>query len=225
MIGVLFAVGFPVSLQALGNCIEGDCNEGVGTWESPQGHKYIGPWKDGKPDGYGKAVMPNGNVIEGNFVDGLLNEGKETYPNGRQYVGQFKALRYHGHGIDTYPDGRVYTGEFKEGHPDGKGKMTFPDGRVYIGEFTKGRLEGQGEEVRKNGTRYVGGFKNGMPDGRGTLTLADGTVLTGQWKQGRLVSHAEVRKTKGVESDNSANGQAPPVSPAERHENSRIEKD
>ena len=63
------------------------------TWGN--GNKYVGEWKDGKPNG----------------------EGTATYVGLGQYVGTFKKGKRHGRGEVSYVDGRKYVGEWKNGDP------------------------------------------------------------------------------------------------------------
>ncbi len=42
---------------------------------------YEGEWKEGKPEGSGKAKWPDGWVFEGKFVDGKPHGGDLRSPN------------------------------------------------------------------------------------------------------------------------------------------------
>ena len=55
--------------------------------------KYVGEFKDGKPNG----------------------QGTLTTPDGRKYVGEWKNGKEHGHGTFIFPDGTKYVGEWKNG--------------------------------------------------------------------------------------------------------------
>ena len=46
-------------------CIEGDCNNGYGTYTWADGTKYVGEWKDGKRHGQGTYTFPDGTVEKG----------------------------------------------------------------------------------------------------------------------------------------------------------------
>jgi hypothetical protein len=62
-----------------------------GSWTASNGNKYVGAWKDGKPNGYAIATYPNGDKYVGEFKDGKLNgQGTYTWANGDNYVGEFK---------------------------------------------------------------------------------------------------------------------------------------
>ena len=39
-------------------CIEGDCDNGYGTYTYANGDKYVGEFKDGKPQGQGTDTSP-----------------------------------------------------------------------------------------------------------------------------------------------------------------------
>ena len=38
-------------------------------------------------------------------------------------------------GKEIWPDGTIYEGEYKNGEKEGKGEYNFPQGDRYIGEF------------------------------------------------------------------------------------------
>ena len=76
-----------------GKCIEGNCNDGQGTYTWPDGSKYVGSWKNEKEHG----------------------EGTFTWSDGRKYVGSWKDGKLHGEGTYTWPDGGKYVGMFKDG--------------------------------------------------------------------------------------------------------------
>ena len=43
----------------------------------------------------------------------------------------------------TYPDGTQYIGEFKDGERSGQGTLTYPDGRKLTGQFKDGKFVGE----------------------------------------------------------------------------------
>ena len=63
---------------------------------------YLGEWKAGVLNGFGKYVDKINNII---------------------YVGEFKQDQYHGHGIVEQRDVYRYEGDFLFGQPHGKGKL------------------------------------------------------------------------------------------------------
>ena len=77
--------------------------------------KYMGEIKNGKPDGRGIKLKPDGGKYVGEFKDGLPNgQGTETFSNGEKYIGEFKDGKFHGQGTKTWSDG-MYVGKYKDG--------------------------------------------------------------------------------------------------------------
>ena len=53
--------------------------------------KYVGEFKDGKPNGQGTLTLSDGTKYVGEFKDGLENgQGTLTSYDGSKYVGEFK---------------------------------------------------------------------------------------------------------------------------------------
>ena len=55
-------------------CIEGDCNNGYGTYTWADGSKYVGEYKDGKRHGQGTFTATDGRVMKGIWENGELVE-------------------------------------------------------------------------------------------------------------------------------------------------------
>jgi hypothetical protein len=109
----------------------------------PDGVRYIGEMKDGKPNGRGMLTWPVGCKYVGEFRDGKENgHGTYTCPDGRKYVGEFKDDKPNGQETATYPDGRKYVGQFRDGKMDGSGKMTYPNGKVENGQWKADKFVG-----------------------------------------------------------------------------------
>ena len=77
----------------LSECIEGDCNNGYGTYTWTSGNKYVGEWKDRRQHG----------------------QGTVTWADGTKYVGEWKDGKQHGQGTYTGTDGTVEKGIWKDG--------------------------------------------------------------------------------------------------------------
>jgi len=124
---------------------------------------YKGEWKNGekwRPNGLGVMTYPDGHKYVGEWKDGKKNgQGTYTYPDGQKYVGRWKDDKRNGQGTFTYPDGREYVGEFKSGERNGQGTETYPDGSKYIGEWRNGDMW-NGTSYYKNGN-IIGKFVNG----------------------------------------------------------------
>ena len=132
------------------NGTEGGFN-GKGTYNWPDGDKYVGEWKDGMMHGQGTVTWPSGSKYAGEFKDDNLHgKGTYTWPDGTKYVGQWNANNKHGQGTFTWADGEKYEGEFKDDNFHGKGTITKADGTVrggywendeFIGEYKSHNYE------------------------------------------------------------------------------------
>ena len=107
-----------------------------GTYTYPNGEKYVGAFKDGKPEGRGTL----------------------TWPDGGKYVGAWKDGKREGRGAYSSPDGRKYEGAWKDSKPNGQGLHTYSDGAKYVGAFKDGKREGQGTLYAANGTVLQAGI-------------------------------------------------------------------
>jgi len=67
---ILLLVQF--STDVFAECIEGNCDDGQGTFTSADGDQYIGEWKDGKPH-HGQGTY---RVADGTTKTGIWEDGK-----------------------------------------------------------------------------------------------------------------------------------------------------
>ena len=71
-----------------GECIEGDCVNGQGTFAYSNDETYAGSWKDGKKHGQGTYTFPDGDTYEGSWKDGKKHGmGVEGTPGGEKKKG------------------------------------------------------------------------------------------------------------------------------------------
>lgn len=86
---------------------------------------------NGKAEGKGFHVYPDGSYYEGEFRNGAFNgKGKFFYKlNGMTYDGEWKDGKPNGRGIEVFPGIGKYTGTFVNGLKHGKGEMKWDDGR------------------------------------------------------------------------------------------------
>ena len=59
--------------------------------------KYVGEFKDGKPNGQGTLTLSDGGKYVGEFKEGKRHgQGTKTWSNGDKYVGEYKNGKYNG---------------------------------------------------------------------------------------------------------------------------------
>lgn len=118
-----------------------------------------------------------------------LCTGKESWPNGNRYAGDYKGNKKHGQGLYTTAAGDSYSGEFKDGTYNGSGTYRFANGSIYTGDFKDGRRTGQGVFTRADGSTVVGEWFGDLAHGRVMEFAPDATFLrSGLYDKGRLVS-------------------------------------
>ena len=65
-----------------------------------------------------------------------------------------------GFGKQEWPDGRCYEGDFKQGKAHGNGKMTYADGATYQGKWRNDTWHGEGIFTKKTGQIIKAIFEN-----------------------------------------------------------------
>jgi hypothetical protein len=94
--------------------------------------KYIGSFKDGNKEGYGKIIFDDGKYFEGLFKNNSANGvGYMEYSDGEIYVGEFKNNLADGFGTVYYSNGNIFTGSFSKDKEDGIGVIMEKDNRSY----------------------------------------------------------------------------------------------
>jgi hypothetical protein len=77
--------------QARKGCIDGDCENGSGTYIFSDGNKYVGHFQSGLPHGKGTVFYQDGRRYEGEMANGYLNGyGTLFTKNKRQISGYWK---------------------------------------------------------------------------------------------------------------------------------------
>jgi len=174
--------------------------------------QYLGEFKEGSANGYGKYITKTGNKYEGNWINNKLDGFGyiSCYNKDQVYYGDMKKGLFDGIGELFNKNGIRFTGEFKEGKMDGTGKIIYKTKKKYLGEFKNGNKDGYGimkwpteEEYEgiwendtfkfgkytwPNGNVFFGNFQNDKVNGYGTFyNGALGTFETGIWKNGKRV--------------------------------------
>ncbi|AGO82894.1 Morn repeat domain containing protein [Pandoravirus dulcis] len=166
---------------------------------------YWGDLVDGLSDGYGVCLrLPSihcadaphparSAVHDPHVVDDMGAAGAA-----RSYEGQWKAGRYHGHGVHIDGLGTRYEGGWKEGQRHGYAVARFADGGVYEGHWQDNARHGHGTSRYANGTIYEGEWRSNRHHGRGVRTEPCGAVYEGQFEHGLLCGQGSQRSADGV---------------------------
>jgi hypothetical protein len=167
--------------------------------------RYIGDLDvNGKMTGKGVAYFSNGDIYEGDLVDGLGNGfGKAIFANRDIYIGQTKNGLMHGKGKYIWHDtGNIYEGDWKEGRQEGYGKYVFGaksignKGDTYEGEFLEGKFHGKGVyKIKSAGVTRKGTFSYGEFNGKMESHNRFGDNFVTDWKEG-LKDGDSMEKTK-----------------------------
>ena len=145
---------------------------------SPKETRYNGPRVNGKKEGKGIYLYPNGSRYEGYFKnDKKEGPGIFYYINGDRYEGQFKNGNYHGDGIFYFSNGDKYEGQFENNKYSGKGKYFYHNGDWFDGFWMDDKKNGDGTYYYQNGDRTVGQYYNGKPYGTHIRYCQDGRAF------------------------------------------------
>ena len=97
---------------------------------------------DGKPDGQGTYIWPDGD----------------------KYVGAWKNGQREGLGCHSRTNGFIFIGEFHNNLPHGEGFYVGPDGICYSGTWVLGKQQGKGMLKDQNeGVIFFGQWQQGLP--------------------------------------------------------------
>lgn len=151
---------------------------------------YKGQIRDGKPNGFGVVIEPDGKKIEGWFDENgnLRDFGKITYPDGQISEGQFRKGMLHGICRVMFPDGETYEGQFENGKPRGICKVISSDGTTREGQFENETINGFGKLTYPDGTTNEGQFSNNTLHGYGAVKHTNGYIFAGQYENGRYMT-------------------------------------
>jgi hypothetical protein len=172
----------------------------TGTRTFPDGNKYVGEFRDDKPNGHGTYTIADGTRQVGEFKDGRYLGptcpdpsssywdnciGTRIFPSGDTYTGEFHNNALTGQGTRLSANGTKYVGEFRENQRNGHGTITFANGDKYVGDFRDDKFSGYGTHTFANGDLYVGEFREDNLNGQGTYTFRNGEQQVGQFRNGK----------------------------------------
>jgi len=171
------------ALPGYSNCIQGNCNEGKGTFTFVDGSFYKGEFSNGKAHGFGIWCFVSGDKYVGYFQNNLQHgKGIIYHTNGTQTFGEWIL------GIYFQPKNGEVEGCLKGDCSDGFGTYIYDEGNAkYTGYFSADMPHGQGVCKYSNGEFYDGEWLNGSFNGFGILYLTDGTPVKGYWKDGTYI--------------------------------------
>lgn len=154
-----------------------------------EGYVSVG---SGEPFGYGKQLMNNGNVYEGEMSGGKRNGyGVFKFPNGNKYEGDWVNNQATGKGIFSYASGKKEIGNFLNMQLDGKGTIIYSNGTDE--GFYKNGNEVLITNKNKDGVKTEYGFlDNSGGNGFTTFTFLDGVKITSSFSDG------VIKKSRGI---------------------------
>jgi hypothetical protein len=145
---------------------------------SPASTRYTGPRINGKKEGKGIYIYPNGCRYEGYFKnDKKEGSGIFYYKNGDKYVGNFEDGNYEGNGIFYFNNGDRYEGQFEKNKYSGRGKYFYHNGDYFDGFWMDDKKTGEGIYYYENGDKTVGKYYNGKPYGKHIRYCQDGRTF------------------------------------------------
>ncbi|KRX05012.1 hypothetical protein PPERSA_06646 [Pseudocohnilembus persalinus] len=150
-------------------------------------------------------IFTNSEGLEGNSSKDYTGKGKAQYPNGEIYEGEFVNGVRQGYGVYEYPapgeeiPGDKYEGEYYNNKKQGIGKMTYgAKNENYYGEWKNGKRHGEGLYTYNNKDVYSGQWQNGRKHGNGTYLFAKTQMrFKGEWHENNLI-HGEWIYPNGV---------------------------
>lgn len=171
---------------------------GNGSYRWPDGRRYSGAWRRGRPHGTGTQQWPDGRRYQGQYRNGQFHgTGTYTAASGAVYRGQWVDGARHGQGRQEDAKGR-YVGAWRAGVRHGEGRFAGSDGSRYVGDYLDDLRHGRGTLTRPDGSRYEGDWLADEPAGFGTLTWPDGRRREGQWVDGRSSGYGEFSHPAGL---------------------------
>ena len=178
--------------------------------------KYKGEIKEGKPEGWGIALFPDGTKYMGQWHDGKQHgQGTFIFTSGEKMTGEWRENKewnltkydINGEIITKYANGILLNDYKKEGvifFRQEFGSMEwFESGDEekhykFEGEIENGKPNGWGIFTYPSGNIYKGNFKEGKFHGQGTFTSIDGKKGVGEFKENKPWNVIEFDKKDNI---------------------------
>ncbi len=160
--------------------------EGYGRLFSQTGDWYIGYFKNNRKDGEGEMHFSDGSFYIGNFKNNVMEgEGKYFFKNGSHFSGNFKDGKFCGKGKMAWKDGRKHSGFWENHMLSGQGTHMWANGNIFEGIYKLNAKSGKGVFYWDQTKYYEGEFLNNKINGKGLFNVG-AYVLKGSWKFGKL---------------------------------------
>jgi len=198
-------------LNSFSQCIDGDCDNGFGTYiysDRSTYDRYEGQWKNRKMNGTGKLYFTNGWIYEGVIKNDSIKGKGKLESNSFTKEGLF--IEIHDDNIvfialngsnGLYIDklnSIIYVGNFINDKLNGEGEIRY-ESYTITGNFIDNKLEGRGVIKFINGDRFEGIFKNGKRNGYGIFTFAKGGELRGRWLNDEFIDGSDYDNPNAID--------------------------
>ena len=198
-------------LNSFSQCIDGDCDNGFGTYiysDRSTYDRYEGQWKNRKMNGTGKLYFTNGWIYEGEIENDSIKGKGKLESNSFTKEGLF--IEIHDDNIvfialngsnGLYIDklnSITYVGNFINDKLNGEGEIRY-ESYTITGNFIDNKLEGRGVIKFINGDRFEGIFKNGKRNGYGVFTFAKGGELRGRWLNDEFIDGSDYDNPNAID--------------------------
>ncbi|XP_076223087.1 radial spoke head 1 homolog isoform X1 [Nomia melanderi] len=178
---------------------EGERNEkgerhGHGKALLPNGDMYEGQYCKGLRHGQGLYVFKNGARYEGEWRHGVKYcQGTFWYPDGTRYEGEWKRDKKYGFGVYYYVNGDIYEGSWKKNHRHGMGSYLYADTNTkFMGTWIMNRMQGAGQLIHPR-HRFHGFWELNLPYGRGCFTFENACMQHGHYVHLKDSEHEETQ--------------------------------
>mmetsp|Transcript_14365 Transcript_14365/g.23484 ORF Transcript_14365/g.23484 Transcript_14365/m.23484 type:complete len:231 (-) Transcript_14365:26-718(-) len=134
-------------------------------------------------------TLRDGSTYSGQLVDGRRHGRGVLSTHTSEYQGQWERDAKHGEGRESWKDGRLYVGSFRNGKIDGVGRMEWRTSQgvmVYEGQYLEDLKHGRGKFSWPDGRVYDGQWENGKRSGEATYISSRGEQRRGFWSKDKL---------------------------------------